>query len=141
MAVITINERFVKLARVDESMAPAVSGEALDAGMFVSQAADGRYVKGGAGGATRGIVVETVLTANHPISVLKRGILDVGDGLQALNPGDTVYGAADGTLDTAATGATAIGVVEAGRGNLGGGLDGGPGPDGQRQYLRVGGVS
>lgn len=129
MATVNVNERFVKLARVDQSMTPAVSGSPLDAGSYVSQDASGRYVLGGTNGG--GIVVETVLTANAPISVLKKGILDVGDALQSLDPGTPVYGTPAGGLDTAATGNTRIGTVEAGRGDLNG-----PG-NAQRKYLRV----
>lgn len=141
MAVVTVNERFVKLARVDQSMVPAVSGAALDAGTFVSQGADGRYV---AGGTTGGIVVETVLTPNAPISVLKKGILDLGaDALSTRNPGTPIYGspsgATVGALDDAASRVeatvtiqhTRIGTVEAGRGDLNG--EG----NAQRRYLRV----
>jgi hypothetical protein len=135
MAAIAVNERFVKLARVDQSMTPAVSGEPLDAGNFVTQAADGRYIKGGTNGG--GIVVETVLTANAPISVLKKGILDVGDALQTRDPGTPVFGTPAGGLDDAATGNVRVATVEAGRGNLGGGLDGSPASGGQRKYLRV----
>lgn len=135
MAEITINERFVKLARVDQSITPAVSGEPLDAGSFVTQAADGRYVRGGANGG--GIVVETVLTVNAPISVLKKGILDVGDALQTRAPGTPVFGTPTGTLDDAATGNTRVGTVEAGRGNIGGPLDGSASANGQRKYLRI----
>ncbi|MDP9437680.1 MAG: hypothetical protein M3P49_02890 [Actinomycetota bacterium] len=141
MAVITVNERLVKLARVDQSIPPAVSAQPLDAGTYVTQAADGRYVPGGASGG--GIVVETVLTANAPISVLKKGILDLGPDLQTRNPGTPVFGrpsnVSPGALDDAAThvdGAATInnvriGVVEAGRGDLNG--DGAA----QRRYLRV----
>jgi hypothetical protein len=141
MAVITVNERLVKLARVDQSMAPGVSGQALDAGTYVTQAADGRYVPGGTNGG--GIVVETVLTANAPISVLKKGILDLGPDSQTRAPGAVVYGhpsgATPGALDDAAThveGTTTIthvrvGTIEAGRGDLNG-----EGAE-QRRYLRV----
>lgn len=131
MAAIAVNERFVKLARVDQSMVPAVSGEALDAGTVVSQGADGRFVRGTAG-LNRGVVVETVLAANAPISVLKKGILDMGAGLQARNPGTPVYAVpATGALDDAATGNVEVGYVEAGRGDLNG--EGAA----QRRYLRV----
>lgn len=130
MAVIAVNERFVRLARVDQSMTPAVSGEPLDAGDYVSQGTDGRYVKGGTSG---GVVVETVLTANAPISVLRRGILDLGSSLQEISPGTPVYGTPAGVLDTTATGNTPVGIVEAGRGDL----NGDPIANGQRKYLRV----
>lgn len=129
MAAITVNERFVKLARVDQSMTPAVSGQALDAGTYVTQGADGRYVPGGTNGG--GIVVETVLTANAPISVLKKGILDMGADLQTRNPGTPIFGTPAGALDDVATGNVRIGTVEAGRGDLNG--DGAA----QRRYLRV----
>lgn len=129
MAQVVVNERLVKLARVDQSMVPAVSGTALDAGTFVSQGADGRYV---AGGITGGIVVETVLTANTPISVLKKGILDLGaDALSTRNPGTPIYGTPTGALDDLATDNVKVGTVEAGRGNLNG--EG----NAQRRYLRV----
>lgn len=129
MAEIAVNERFVKLVRVDQSISPAVSGTALDAGDFVSQGADGRWVVGG-GSENRGIVVETVLTANAPISVLKKGILDVGDALQSRAAGSIVYGSPTGTLDDAATNNFRVGVVEEGRGDLM--------PDGtNRNVLRV----
>lgn len=130
MAAIVVNERFVKLVRVDQSMAPAVSGSPLDAGTVVSQGADGRFVAGGGDG-TEGVVVETVLTTNAPISVLKRGILDLGaDVLAATNPGTPVFATAAGVLDNAATGNTAVGVVEQGRGDL-------DGEGVNRKYLRV----
>lgn len=140
MAIITVNERLVKLARVDQSIPPAISGAPLDAGTYVTQAADGRYVPGGTSGG--GIVVETVLTANAPISVLKKGILDLGPDFQTRAPGTLIFGRpsnlSPGALDDAATfvdGATTvnnvrIGAVEMGRGDLNGvGV--------QRRYLRV----
>ena len=130
MTAITVNERFVKLVRVDQSMVPAISGAALDAGTVVSQGTDGRFVAGTAG-ENRGIVVETVLTANAPISVLKKGILDLGDALQTRNPGTPVFATPAGVLDDAATGNTRVAYVEAGRGDLQG--EGNP----QRRYLRV----
>ena len=131
MAAITVNERLVKLARVDQSMEPAVSASALDAGTYVTQGADGRYVAGG--GAGGGIVVETVLAPNAPISVLRKGILDLGGTVLATRaPGTPVYAAAaTGILDDAATGNVQVGRVEAGRGQLNG-----AGAD-QRRYLRV----
>ncbi len=143
MAVIAVNERFVKLVRVDQSMAPAVSGQALDAGRMVSQDADGRYVNGGTEGI--GVVVETVLAASAPISVLKKGLLDLGDAIQGYAPDTPIYGRPSnvdpGALDDAAThadGATTVnnvrvGTVEVGRGDIGSGASAG----GQRRYLRV----
>lgn len=128
MAAIAVNERFVKLVRVDQSMAPAVSAAPLDAGTVVSQGADGRYVAGGTDGL--GIVVETVLSANAPISVLKKGLLDLGDAIQGMAPNAPVYATAAGVLDDAATGNTRVGTIEAGRGQLN--------PDNaERNYLRV----
>ncbi len=130
MAAITVNERFVKLVRVDQSMAPAVSGQALDAGIIASQGTDGRYVPGN--GEVKGLVLETVLTANAPISVLKKGLVDLGGTvLSTRNPGTIVYATAAGVLDDAATGNVRVGVVEAGRGSLDGDSAA------QRRYLRV----
>jgi hypothetical protein len=130
VASLGVNERLVKLVRVDQSIAPAISGAAIDAGVTVVQDTTGRYVAG-AGNATRGIVVETVLTANAPISVLKKGILDLGGTiLAAKNPGDSVYATAAGVLDDSATSNTLVGTVVAGRGDLDG--------DGvNRKYLKV----
>jgi hypothetical protein len=131
MAAITINERYVKLVRVDQPMAPAISGQALDAGVVVSQGTDSRYAPGGAG-EVRGIVLETVLTANAPISVLKKGLVDLGGTVLAShNPGTIVYATDAGVLDDAATDNTRVGVVEAGRGSLDGDSAA------QRRYLRV----
>ena len=131
MAAIAVNERLVKLARVDQSMVPAISGEPLDAGVVASQAADGRWFRGTAG-ENRAVIVETVLTANAPISPLKKGILDLGPDLQSRNPGIAVHAVpATGALDDVATGNVRIGYVEAGRGDVNG--EGNP----QRRYLRV----
>jgi hypothetical protein len=141
MAVIATNERYVKHVKIDQSMPPAVSGQALDAGTMVSQGADGRYVPGGTEGI--GIVVETVLAANAPISVMKKGFFDLGDAIQGYNPNTVIYGrpsnVSPGALDDAAThadGATTVnnvrvGTIEAGRGDLNG-----PGNP-QRRYLRI----
>lgn len=130
MATIAVNERLVKLVRVDQSMTPAVSGQALDAGTVVHQGADGRYVPGNGEG--RGVVVETVLTANAPISVLKKGLMDLGGTVLAgRNPGLAVFGSPAGALDDAATDNARVGSVEAGRGDIDG--EG----NAQRRCLRV----
>lgn len=130
MAAITVNERLVKLVRVDQSIAPAISGQALDAGTLASQGADGRYVPGGAN-AARGFILETVLTANAPVSPLKKGIVDLGGTVLAgRDPGTPIYATAAGVLDDAATGNTQVGFVEQGRGDL-------DGEGVNRKYLRV----
>lgn len=130
MAAITVNERLVKLVRVDQPIAPAVSGTALDAGTVVSQGADGRFVVGTANN-TMGFVVETVLAANAPISVLKKGIIDLGGTvLSGVANGASVYATATGTLDDLATGNTLVGTVEQGRGEL-------DGTGVNRKYLRI----
>lgn len=130
MAALGVNERLVKLVRVDQSMAPGISGAALDAGVVASQGNDGRYVAGTAND-TKGVVVETVLTANAPISVLKKGLLDLGGAVLAgRNGGTPIYATPAGVLDDAATGNTLVGVVEVGRGDL-------DGEGVQRRYLRV----
>lgn len=131
MASLNVNERFVKLVRVDQSIAPALSGAALDAGMLASQGGDGRYVPGGAN-AARGLILETVLTANAPVSPLKKGIVDLGGSVLAGRaPGAPIFATPGGVLDDAATGNTQVGFVEAGRGDIDG--EGNP----QRRYLRV----
>lgn len=130
MAAITVDERLVKLVRVDEPIPPAVSGAALDAGIIASQDANGKYVPGVAN-ATRRFILETVLTANAPVSPLRKGIVDLGGTvLSARAPGTPVYATAAGVLDDAATGNTLIGYVEQGRGDL-------DGEGVNRKYLRV----
>lgn len=118
MASLGVNERFVKLVRVDQSISPAVSGTALDAGTAIVQDTTGRFVVG-AGNATRAINVETVLGANAPISPLKKGLVDLGGTvLNAKNPGDSVYATAAGILDDSPTANTLVGYVVTGRGDL-----------------------
>jgi hypothetical protein len=131
MASLGVNERLVKLVRVDQSIAPAISGQALDAGTLASQGADGRYVAGGAN-AARGLILETVLTPNAPVSPLKKGIVDLGGTVLAGRaPGTEIFATPAGILDDAAAGNTRVGFVEAGRGDIDG--EGNP----QRRYLRV----
>lgn len=116
MAALTINERAVKLVRVDESIAPARSAQALNAGQHVSPNAAGEQAPGSGPG---GVCISTVLSANAPVSVVKKGVLELGDALNALAFGAPVYAAADGSLDDAA-GAGAnkqIGHVMAGLGD------------------------
>lgn len=130
MASLGVNERLVKLVRVDQSIAPAISGAALDAGVVASQGTDGRYTAGGAG-EVRGLILETVLTANAPISPLRKGLVDLGGTvLASKNPGTIIYATGAGVLDDAATGNTRVGTVEQGRGDL-------DGEGVNRKYLRV----
>lgn len=111
MAALTVNERAVKLVRVDESIAPARSAQAVNAGQVVSANAAGEYAPGGA----EGLCLTTVLEGKAAVSVLKKGIVELGEGVQALDFGASVFAAADGSLDDA-TG-TAIGTVIPGYGH------------------------
>ena len=116
MATLATNERAVRLVRLDESIAPGRSAQALDAGVYVSLNAAGEYAPGaGAGG---GINMNTVVGANAPVSVLKEGIVELGGAIAAMDFGAPVYAAADGTLDDAdgAGANTRVGTVIAGLG-------------------------
>lgn len=119
MAALTVTERAVRLVRVDQSIAPGRSAQALDAGTYVSLNAAGEYEPGGENG---GVCISTVRTAHAPVSVLKKGVLELGDAIAALDFDATVYAGADGSLDdsdTAADGTTPnqrVGYVMAGLG-------------------------
>lgn len=116
MAALMVNERAVRLVRVDQSIAPGRSAVPLDAGQYVSLNAAGEYAPGGENG---GVNISTVRTAHAPVSVLKKGVLELGDAIAALDFDAPVHAAPDGTLDDSdnAGANPAIGYVMAGLGH------------------------
>lgn len=129
MADLSITAADVRIVRVDEGgMLPdGPANEALNAGEAVRiDATTGKYTPGNATttteNAVRGIAANTADYANATISVVKKGILDVGDALDALNYGVPVYlSDTDGTLaDAAGTTSVVVGRVVAGWGDTAG---------------------
>lgn len=129
MADLSITPADVHLVRFDEGgMLPdGPTNEALNAGEAVRiDATTGKYTPGNATttteNAVRGIAINTVGAANLTISVLKKGVLDVGDALDGLNYGVPVYlSDTDGTLaDAAGTTTVIVGRVIAGWGDTSG---------------------
>lgn len=106
MATLQVDERAVRLVRVDESIAPGRSAEPLNAGTYTSLNAAGEYEGGGENG---GVCISTVLTAHAPVSVVRKGILAVGNALDALEFDAPVFGADDGSLDDSDTAADGVG--------------------------------
>lgn len=119
MATINVNPDQVALVRLDEPVAPAVAGEPIQKGQNTgADAATGRQILGG-GGSPQGVAITRAVRAKYAVSVLKKGIVELGDGLQALDFGAPVFAALDGSLDDAGgSGAnTRIGTVVEGWGD------------------------
>lgn len=106
MAELTVTAADVAPAKIiEQSTGPA--GEQIEPGEVVQFNASGKYVlANGTGSATAagplGIAM-TGGTTNITISVLHKGVLDVGDALTSLDYTDPVYlGNTAGVLDSAA---------------------------------------
>lgn len=110
MATISVVPDQVALVSVDEPIRPAVADAPIQKGQNVSTGSNGRQILGGG----RGIAITRAVAARFELSVLKKGIVELGDALQSLAFGAAVYGASDGSLNDAATGAVQIGTVIAG---------------------------
>jgi hypothetical protein len=118
MAALTITAADVHIVRMFEMLPDGPANEALGAGEAVRvDATTGKYTPGNGTttteAAVRGIACNTADYANATITVMKRGILDVGDALDAMSYGAPVYlSDTDGSLDTAAgTVSTLVGFV------------------------------
>jgi len=99
VATINVNPAQVALVAVDEPMRPGAAAGPIQKGTYVSLDADGRYAPGGGPGG--GIAVERAVAARYEVNPLKKGILELGDALQALDYDAPVFAAPDGTLDDA----------------------------------------
>ncbi|MGP1664473.1 MAG: hypothetical protein ACTS5I_00870 [Rhodanobacter sp.] len=117
MADITITPADVRIVRIVEMLPDGPANEALGAGEVVRlDTTTGFYTpaNGTAAGEARpvGIAVTTANYANATISVMKSGILDVGDALDALAYDLPLYNAdTDGALGSAAGDATVDNIV------------------------------
>jgi hypothetical protein len=131
MTALAITPAEVRIVRLDEAlMLPdGPTNEAVNAGQPVRfDTTTGKYTKANGTDAAealvRGISVTTVGLANLTISVMQRGYLDVGDALDALNPGVPIYMSdTDGTLSDSAGDSTVdviVGRVVMGWGNTAG---------------------
>jgi hypothetical protein len=116
MANLTITAADVRPVRIFEWLPDGPTDEAVNAGQPVRiNTTTGRYTK--ANGTTAaearvvGISVSTAAAAGGVISVVKRGILEMGSGMDGLTYDDIVYlSDTDGTLgDTAGTVSVVIG--------------------------------
>ena len=129
MADLSITPADVRIVRIVEMLPDGPAGEALNAGEVVRiDTTTGRYTpaNGTASGEARpvGIAVNTANYAGETISVLKSGILDVGDALDALAYDLALYNSdTDGAIGSAASDSTVdniIGRVVAGWGDTAG---------------------
>lgn len=129
MANLTVTPADVRIVRLDEAlMLPdGPVNEAINAGQPVRiDATTGKYTLGNGTTATeaavRGIACVTATLANMTTTVMQRGLLDVGDALDALNYGVPVYlSDTDGTLaDSAGTTSVVVGRVVAAWGDTSG---------------------
>lgn len=120
MAALTVNAADVALARTHENgLRSYPAAAAFDAGTYVTTNASGQVVAGGgAGGA---IAIRSAHNAGDAVTVVRSGIVDVGDALAGLAYGAQVYAAPAGNLDDAATGNTPVGRVEPGLAETDGG--------------------
>jgi hypothetical protein len=122
MADITITPADVRIVRIVEMLPDGPAGEALNAGEVVRfDTTTGYYTpsNGTSAGEARavGVSVTTADYANATISVMKQGILDVGDALDALAYDLPIYNSdTDGGMANAADATTdvTIGRVVAG---------------------------
>lgn len=125
MADLTITR--VHIVRMFEMLPDGPVNEALGVGEAVRvDATTGKYTPGNATDTTenqvRGIALHVADYANATISAIKRGIIDIGDALDALNYGVPVYlSNTDGVLaDAAGTQAVIVGYVIPGWGDTAG---------------------
>jgi len=117
MSDLTITATDVAPIEIYEQMTGPAE-EALNAGEMVRLATgSGKITPGNATAAAEarvmGMAIKTADFANDSITVVKRGIIDVGDALDAMDYDDAVYlSNTDGTLGTAAaTVSTIVGRV------------------------------
>lgn len=128
MADISITPADVRIVRIVEMLPDGPAGEALNAGEVVRfDTSTGKYTpsNGTSAGEARavGVAVTTADYANATISVMKQGILDVGDALDALAYDLAIYNSdTDGGMANAADATTdvVIGRVVAGWGDTAG---------------------
>lgn len=129
MANLTITPADVRIVRMVEMLPDGPANEALNAGETVRlDTSTGKYTpaNGTASGEARvvGIACNTVDYANGTLSVMRKGILDVGDALDALAYDLPIYMSdTDGTLSDGAGDSTVdvvIGRVVAGWGDTAG---------------------
>lgn len=101
MAQINVNRDQVRLVRTDlEGSTFGPAAQAVDEGRYIRQNAAGKYAHGG--GAGGGIAYSRAIRANYTVSVIKRGLLELGDALQAIPVNTDVFAnPADGTLHDA----------------------------------------
>lgn len=125
MADLVIVPAEVRIVRLDDvGMLPdGPANEAITAGMPVRiDATTGKYTPGNGTdateGAIKGVACNTATIANMTLTVMKLGILDVGEALAAMAYGAPVYASdTDGTLaDSAGTVSKVIGYVVPGWG-------------------------
>lgn len=129
MADLSITAADVRIVRIIEMLPDGPANEALNAGEVVRiDTTTGKYTpaNGTAAGEARpvGIAVTTATQAEDTISVMKQGILDVGDALDALAYDLALYNSdTDGAIGSAASDSTVdniIGRVVAGWGDTAG---------------------
>lgn len=106
MTVITVTAaRVHPVLIVEQATKPAA--EAITRGQYVRLDTSGKFALGngtttGEVGAGSGIALNTA-AAGEAVTALRKGVVDIGDGMTALAFGATVYlSDTDGALDTAA---------------------------------------
>lgn len=112
MAQIDVNPDQVRLVRTDlEGATFGPASTVINEGRYVTQNTAGKFAHGGNGGQP-GIAFSRAIRGNYTVSVMQRGLLELGDALQAVPIGTQVFAdPANGTLHDA----TAAGFVEVGR--------------------------
>lgn len=118
MADLTITAADVKAVDIFEQLPTLPAAEAFNAGEAVRiDTSTGKYTPGNGGTAPEarivGIALRTAVNANDAITVIKKGLLDVGDALDGLAYDADVYlSNTDGTLaDAAGTVSVVVGKV------------------------------
>lgn len=117
MADLTITPADVRIVRIVEMLPDGPAAEALNAGEVVRiDTTTGKYTpaNGTAAGEARpvGIAVNTAYLANETISVMKQGVLDVGDALDALDYDLALYNSdTDGAIGSAASDSTVDNII------------------------------
>jgi hypothetical protein len=109
MANLTITESDVSLVDVIEKVT-GPAGEVFTAGSLVHYGTDGRTLKGAGTATTTGIAINGADIANKTVTIVKRGIVDLGAALAGLAFGDLVYASATAGL-LATTGTVVVGDV------------------------------
>jgi hypothetical protein len=117
MAILTVTAANVRVVRMFENLPDGPVNEVVAAGVPVRIETTGHYTPGNGSSAgeaaVRGIACNSGTLAGATVTVMKRGLLDVGVALDAMAYGAPVYlSNTDGTLDTAAgTVSTIVGYV------------------------------